>query len=83
MPLSIGIDVFIRPTYKERVIKNLKFCQKEKDLELYAWGIMSSHIHLMIGSNQMQDRLRDFKKHTLKKRVEEIQNNVQESRRIL
>jgi len=78
------IDVFIRPIYKELVVENLKFCQKEKGLKIYAWCIMSSHIHLIIGTQgkeKIQDILRDFKKHTAKKLIEEIQSNSQESRK--
>ena len=78
------IDVFIRSIYRDLIVENLKYCQKEKGLEIYAWCIMSSHIHLIIGSNgmnKMQDILRDFKKYTSKRIIEEIKNNIQESRR--
>ena len=38
------IDLFIRKEYKEIVIESWKYCQKEKDLEIYGWCIMSSHV---------------------------------------
>jgi len=53
------IDVFIRPIYKELVVENLKYCQKEKGPEIYAWCIMSSHIHLIIGT-QGKEKIQDI-----------------------
>lgn len=60
------IDVFIRNEYKDILLESLKFCQKGKGLELYAYCIMTSHVHLIIGThgNKMEDILRDFKSHT-------------------
>lgn len=40
------IDLFIRNEYREEILKNIKYCQSKKDLELYGWCIMTSHIHL-------------------------------------
>ena len=44
------IDLFIRKEYKEIVLESWRFCQSEKDLEIYAWCIMPSHIHMIMGS---------------------------------
>ena len=44
------VDVFIRNEYKEVLLDSLRFCQLKKDLELYAWCMMTSHVHLIIGS---------------------------------
>ena len=44
------IDLFIRKEYKDIVLESWRFCQKEKDLEIYGWCIMSSHVHMIIGS---------------------------------
>lgn len=54
-----------------------------KGLEIYAWCIMPSHIHLIIGTvdKPMQDILRDFKSYTSRKLREEISNHPSESRR--
>ncbi|MGI9543891.1 MAG: transposase [Cyclobacteriaceae bacterium] len=59
------IDVFTRVEYKEMVVDSLKYCIANKGLELYAWCIMSNHVHLIIGSNKekMQNILRDLKRH--------------------
>ena len=44
------IDVFIRPVYKDLVVDSLNYCIAHKGLEVYAWCIMTSHVHLIIGS---------------------------------
>jgi putative transposase len=77
------VDVFTRQDYVQIVIDSLKFCQKEKGLKIYAWVIMSNHIHLIIQSekNHLSDILRDFKKYTSTQIIRAIENNSKESRK--
>ena len=77
------IDVFIRKIYFDIVIKNLIYCQENKGLVIYGCCIMSSHVHLIIGTvkEKQEDILRDFKKHTAKELIKAIKNNQQESRK--
>ncbi len=42
------IDLFIRKEYKDIITSSLAFCCKEKELELYGWCIMTSHVHLLL-----------------------------------
>ncbi|PVD53785.1 transposase [Terrimonas sp.] len=44
------IDLFIRNEYKEIMLESWRFCQREKDLEIYGWCIMTSHVHMIVGS---------------------------------
>ncbi len=44
------IDVFICREYKDIVVDSLIYCIEHKDMELYAWCIMSSHVHLIMGT---------------------------------
>jgi putative transposase len=78
------VDVFTRVVYRDIVADSLRYCQQEKGLELYAWCIMSNHVHLIASSNlptqTLSDILRDFKKYTSKKIIEAIQTEP-ESRR--
>jgi len=55
----------------------------EKGLILYAWCIMSNHVHMMIAAenNDPSEIIRDFKKFTSKKIIAAIQNNQEESRK--
>ena len=78
------VDVFTRTLYKDLLIDSLKYCQLNKGLELYAYCIMTNHIHLIMGRNgsyQMQEILRDFKKFTCVKIIKEIRDHQMESRK--
>jgi putative transposase len=77
------LDVFIRPIYKDILVDSMNYCIKEKGLIVYAWVIMSSHVHMIIGTRneKMQDIVRDLKKYTSKAIINAIKENIQESRR--
>ncbi len=78
------VDVFTRKEYKNIIVENLKYCQNEKGLEIFAWCIMTNHVHLIARAKTgflLQDIIRDFKKHTSKLMIKTISNNVHESRR--
>lgn len=78
------IDVFARKELCDIVIDSLKFCQEEKRLKIYAWCLMSSHLHLVASVERadytLSDAMRDFKKFTSKKIVETI-GEISESRK--
>lgn len=77
------IDLFIRNEYKDIMLESWKHCQLHKGLEIYSWCIMTSHIHMIIGTNgnKLEDIMRDMKKHTSTALKTAIQSNQQESRR--
>ena len=77
------IDVFVREEYMQIIIESWKYCQEKKGLEIYGWGIMPSHVHMIVGSNKekLDDIVRDMKKHTSSELKDAIKNNVSESRR--
>lgn len=77
------IDVFTRKNHKLAIIESLKYCQTHKGLEIFAWCLMPSHLHLIVrsqDSNKLSDTLRDFKKYTSKEIIRLIQEEP-ESRR--
>lgn len=62
----------------------MRFCQKEKGLEIHAWCIMTSHIHLVFRSVKGQKPellIGDLKRFTSKSIVKAITENPQESRK--
>ena len=78
------IDVFIRSEYKNIVVDSLNYCIDKKGLEVYAWCIMTSHVHLILGTkgdNKLEDIIRDIKRHTSKAILNSIKENPQESRK--
>jgi REP element-mobilizing transposase RayT len=77
------IDVFIRNEYKDILLQSWEYCIREKGLEVYAWCIMSSHVHMIIGSNKnkLEDIIRDMKRHTSTKMRDVIKDSPIESRK--
>ena len=58
------IDVFIRDEYKEVIIESWKYCQQNKGLQIYGWCIMTSHVHMIIGTigKKLDDIVGEMKK---------------------
>ncbi|MBK9980981.1 MAG: transposase [Saprospiraceae bacterium] len=79
------IDIFSRQSYRDLLLDSLKFCRKEKGLLIFAYVIMSNHIHLIVQTNKsarqnLSEIIRDFKKFTANGILEKI-NTEPESRR--
>ena len=77
------IDVFTRKEYKDILIESLRYCQKSKGLELYAFCIMPNHVHLIARAEEgknLSEILRDLKKFTSTQIIQAISGNLQESR---
>ena len=68
------IDLFTRKSYKDLLIESLAYCHQNKSLEIFAFVIMSNHLHLLArsGNGTLSDTIRDFKSFTSKKRTIEI-----------
>jgi len=45
------VDIFTRPIYRHIIIESLEYCQKEKGLIIYAWVLMTNHLHMISGSH--------------------------------
>ncbi|MCB0496651.1 MAG: transposase, partial [Cyclobacteriaceae bacterium] len=77
------VDLFTRKEYRDIIIESLKYCQNNKGLVLYAYVIMSNHVHMMISVEEgfeAQNIVRDFKKFTSKEIIKRIKE-IGESRR--
>ena len=69
------VDVFVRLNYKTIIADSLSYCRQHKGLILYAWCLMTNHLHLICRVEEpfrMSDFIRDFKSFTAKKILEEI-----------
>ena len=76
--------IFTRNEYKNIIIDSLHFCQKEKGMEIFAWCVMTSHMHLIFrsaGGQKPEMLIGDFKRFTSKSIVKAIIENPQESRK--
>ncbi|MEM6526474.1 MAG: transposase [Bacteroidota bacterium] len=79
------IELFTRGEYRKVVIESLKYYQLHKGLNVHAYCIMTSHIHLILSAEDGYDLssiIRDFKSYTstqLKKSIEESPKESRES----
>jgi len=78
------IDISTRDRYREIVTDSLNYCIENKGLVVYAWILMTNHVHLVCRSendNNLSDVLRDLKKYTAVQIIRELTGNFQESRK--
>jgi len=78
------LKVFIHNKYKDILVDSLKFCQREKGMEIVAWCIMPNHVHLIFSDNKNNKPellLGDFKRFTSNSVVKAIMNNPFESKK--
>jgi len=78
------LDVFTRNEYKNIVIDSLHYCQREKGMEVFAWCIMTNHVHLIFRSIKGQKPellIGDLKRFTSQAIVKAIIENPRESRK--
>lgn len=69
-PTIVGwADLFSKQQYWHIVLDSLEHCQQKKGLIIHAWCVMSSHLHLIIRTDDvpLSEIMRDFKKFTSKK----------------
>jgi REP element-mobilizing transposase RayT len=73
------VDIFTRKAYRDIVIESLQYCAKNKGLNIFAYVIMSNHIHMLAQSqnNNLSDVIRDFKNHTSRKFLEVIEEGAE------
>ena len=76
-------DVFSRKIYRDIILDSLKYCRESKGLNLFAYVIMTNHVHTIMQSNNddLSGLIRDFKKFTSKAILHEVKENKQESRK--
>lgn len=71
------IDVFTRKNHKDAIIDSLRYCIQNKGLSVYSYCLMSNHLHLVVNTNgnfELKDVIRDFKKFSAKKILDQIKN---------
>ena len=78
------LDIFIRDAYRNIFYESLEFCQKNKGLNVHAYCIMSSHVHLIIsasGTNSLSEIVRDLKSFTSRHIRKALEADTTESRK--
>jgi len=77
------VDAFTRKEYKLIITDSLNYCVENKGLEIFAWCLMSNHLHMVCRAEEeykISDIIRDFKKFSAKAIIREIEK-ISESRR--
>ena len=76
-------DVFTSARNAEVIIQSLAYCQANKGLEFFAYGLIPSHLHLIarVQQGQLSVVLKDFKSYTAKRLLNLIANEPGESRK--
>ena len=77
------IDLFTRESYKKILVESLDYCQKKEGLEIFAYVIMSNHIHLICRrrDKNLSELLGRFKGFTAKALLKQIEVDPSESRK--
>jgi REP element-mobilizing transposase RayT len=77
------IDVFTREEYFALLTDSLDYCRINKGMEIYAWCIMPSHVHLIFRANggNPSTLLKELKTYTSKQLQKAIAEHNQESRK--
>ena len=77
------IDVFTRLVYFSILQEAIDHCRTKKEMEVFAYCFMPSHVHLVFRSanDNPSGLLRDFKGFIARRIIKEIEENLQESRK--
>ena len=69
------IDIFSRQIYRDIVIDSLKYSIENKGLVIYAFVIMTNHVHIIAQSSnaKLSDTIGDIKKFTSKTIIHTVQ----------
>ncbi len=69
------VDIFIRPVYKQIIVHSLNYFIDNKGLNVYAWCLMSNHLHLLLQARDncvVAEIEKEYKLFTTKKILEDI-----------
>lgn len=77
------MDVFVRHEYFNALVDSLDYCRKNKGMEVFAWCILPSHVHLIFRDKNANPSklIKELKTYSSKKIQQLIIDHPQESRR--
>ncbi len=79
------VDIFTRQQCRDILLEAFKYCIAEKGMLIYAYVIMSNHVHLILAAHEsskgLSSLIGDYKKFTSRQIVNWMMDNQQESRR--
>lgn len=73
-----SVDIFVRPVYKQVIVHTLNHFIESKGLRVYAWCLMTHHLHLLIdGAANCATIEKEYKAFTTAKILEAIETEPQ------
>jgi REP element-mobilizing transposase RayT len=77
------IDLFIRNEYRNILLDSRRYCVANKGMELYSYCIMTSHVHMILGSHgeSLEKIMQNMKRHTSVELKSAIKGHPGESRK--
>ena len=64
MTIVDWLPLFINPDVAEIVLDSLRYLQKEKNANLYAYVLMENHLHVIVQSDNLSEAIQTFKSYT-------------------
>lgn len=74
------VDIFIRPVYKQIIVHSLNHFIEQKGLAVYAWCLMTNHLHLLVQAKEngvIAEIEKEYKSFTTNKILEAIDTEPQ------
>lgn len=68
-----GISIFDDPIIARIVLESLKFLNTEFNVTIYAYVIMHHHIHLIVQTEDIADKIRRFKSFTARRILDSLE----------
>ena len=78
------IDFFVREEYNQEIIKSWEYSIENKGLQIYGWCIMTSHVHMIVGSDgkiKLDKIIGEMKSYTSGRFKNQLSENSRESRK--
>lgn len=72
------LPIFTSEKYFEIITNSLTYCQLHKQLKIFAYVIMDNHIHLITYSDNLSNIIKDFKRHTAKEILVQLNEDKKE-----
>lgn len=79
------LNVFTKRIYQDILVESINFCKQNKELKIYSYCIMPSHVYFVSYSENgsLSNILRDLKSYTANQLIKAIEDNSQESKKEL
>ncbi|EDY15840.1 conserved hypothetical protein [Chthoniobacter flavus Ellin428] len=68
------LPVFTKTERCDIIVHALEYCRQHKGLQVHAWVVLDNHFHAILSAPDLSRVLADFKRHTAKRLIEQLQS---------